>query len=77
MTHDPLCSLSEEDEAYCCPECDGYGCQCDLIAKVRADERQRAGARVAARPYWEDGWSANVVMNRDSAIDAAEGGDGE
>ena len=59
-----------------CGHCDRLCC-CDLIAKVRADERKQAGARVAERPYWEDGWPENLVMNRSSAIDAAEGGDGE
>lgn len=31
MTHDPLC-FSDDDP---------YNCDCDLIAKVRADERNR------------------------------------
>ena len=33
MTHDPLCYMAEG-------KWDG-GCQCSLIARVRADERQR------------------------------------
>ena len=80
MTHDPLCpttdcSQCDESSAEWCVTCGG--CRCDLIAKVRADERKQAGVRVAERPYWEDEWPENLVMNRSSAIDAAEGGDGE
>lgn len=76
MTHDPLCPRAIHPEFCegCTPACGT--CQCDLIAKARADERRQAGARVASRPYWEDDWDENVVMNRSSAIDAAEGGDG-
>ena len=48
MTHDPLCLMSVDDEAYCCPDCEGYGCECDLIAKVRTDERSRCIAEVEA-----------------------------
>ena len=65
MDHDPLCDSDD----------DPYNCRCDLIAEVRADERKQAGARVAERPYWEDEWPENLVMNRSSAIDAAEGAD--
>lgn len=66
MTHDPLCPLP-----------DIYECQCNLIDKVRADEREQAGMRVAALTHWVYGWPENVVVSRSSAIDAAEGGDGE
>ena len=38
MTHDPLCYMAEG-------KWDG-GCQCALIARVRADERKQAEARV-------------------------------
>ena len=46
MTHDPLCPriqhalehwLSDCDSS----ECDAITCQCDLIAKIRADERAK------------------------------------
>lgn len=37
MTHDPLCPMSPPDPAYCCTDCDGYECECDLIAKVKAE----------------------------------------
>lgn len=84
MTHDPLCdSLQAECTVETCDAlrmgdlCEHFWCQCDLIAKVRADERKQAGARVAERVYWQDGWDTNLVMHRSSAIDAAEGGDGE
>ena len=36
MTHDPLCPMSSKVIA-------GDVCDCDLIAKVRQDERERAG----------------------------------
>lgn len=56
MTHDPLCPLplcdygSDAEGA-----CYGYGdchhrCQCNLIAKVRADEQRQAGQRVESLP---------------------------
>jgi len=45
MTHDPLCKLPNEWETFL--DVDGHRslrrrCYCDLIAKVRADERERA-----------------------------------
>jgi len=74
-THDPFCYFNRDNGAF--DFMAGRCARCQLIAKVRADERKQAGARVAERPYWEDGWPENLVMNRSSAIDAAEGGDGE
>lgn len=75
MTHDPMCHLARETGEFNLMADRCYHCK--LIAKVRADERKQAGVRVAERPYWEDEWPENLVMNRSSAIDAAEGGDGE
>ena len=49
MTHDPLCPVGTKpwDDDYCCQSCNPgetptweRTCQCDLIAKVRADERE-------------------------------------
>jgi hypothetical protein len=41
MTHDPLCPMSvNDDDAYCCSDCEGYGCECYFILKTRADERE-------------------------------------
>ena len=91
MTHDPLCPYRPARSGACdrpfrdpnisCavmhvsrPE---IPCQCALIAKVRADERKKAGARVANITYWEDGWPENVVVSRISAIYAAEGEENE
>lgn len=37
MTHDPLCPTHNCMAGTSCDEC----CQCDLISKVRADERAR------------------------------------
>lgn len=37
MTHDPLCPVIPADENF-----SDWGCQCFLIAKVRADERADA-----------------------------------
>ena len=43
MTHDPMCPLRDnDDEAYCCSDCEGYGCECYFIHKARADERLNA-----------------------------------
>lgn len=50
MTHDPLCpktlhEYEHDDYTYYCDDrgkCESeYPCQCELIAKVRADERNR------------------------------------
>lgn len=40
MTHDPLCVVSNGP---CCPWVDNCFCQClcDVIAEIRADERER------------------------------------
>lgn len=64
MTHDPLCTF-----APC--ECykDGSGmhscgtetCQCDLIAKVRADERKRHMVR--APEYGSGSWSSGSMTS--------------
>lgn len=83
MKHDPLCPIAEgecpgRDRPHFIAEGDTWcggcqvDCQCDLIARVRADERSQAGARVAELVHWEDGWPENVVVNRASAIYAAE-----
>ena len=37
MTHDPLCPVIPADKNF-----SDWGCQCDLIAKVRADQIERA-----------------------------------
>ena len=45
MTHDPMCRNAKRID----PHYDTQGrCDCDLIARVRADERERAAERVAA-----------------------------
>ena len=53
MTHDPLCPMEVELRALETWETDhlpeGVICQCDLVAKVRADERERV---LAEGPYF-------------------------
>lgn len=44
MTHDPLCDSDD----------DPYNCKCDLIAKVRADERARALTPIPGSPFGDD-----------------------
>lgn len=55
MTHDPLCpsGVKPWEDTYCCQRCNPdetppweRTCRCDLIEKVRADERKQAGMRV-------------------------------
>lgn len=50
MTHDPLCPVGVKpwEDNYCCQRCNPgetppweRTCQCFLIAKVRAEERER------------------------------------
>ena len=44
MTHDPLCARTPTGVHYV------GTCTCNLIAKVRADERMKAGQRVNSLP---------------------------
>ncbi len=60
MTHDPLCARTPTGVHYV-----GV-CTCALIAKVRADEREKAARRVT-KFFWPDGgsWmSANTTFDR-------------
>lgn len=57
MTHDPLCSF----EVYHTTDV----CECSLIAKVRADEREKAAQRVHAQR------SSFRARDWDDAIEAA------
>ena len=61
MTHDPMCYMTDcthpdphGDFKATCGYCTAY-CQCDLIAKVRADERiQESARRMEKFGYWHD-----------------------
>ena len=60
MTHDPLCPTHtmckcKDQECWDCR--DVVLCQCDLIAKVRADERRRKGT------CWREMPGANIPGN--------------
>ncbi len=46
MTHDPLCPVIPADENF-----SDWGCQCWLIAKVRADEKSRLIKSVIVYDY--------------------------
>ncbi len=65
--HDPLCpSLNCIDSG--CDDC----CRCDLITRVREDERIAAAGRVSAILHWsqdDDG----LVCNWNRAAEAAMG----
>lgn len=65
--HDPLCHAANID--YHDPDC----CDCDLIAKVRADERERIAQAIDAHAqtarYWRS-WSRSAVQ-RAAFSDAA------
>ena len=61
MTHDPLCDWQQKQcEDNCAAasigdHCSHMWCQCELIAKVREDEREQESARRAAKfGYWHD-----------------------
>ena len=57
MTHDPLCPNAKgcsHDCGGCACNLDAF-CQCDLIAKVRADEDRRHAARELTRMAQEMG----------------------
>ena len=61
MTHDPMCpckpcgrqhdtDIFSNNSAWACNDCQGMGeCQCDLITKIREDERRQAVERVRAK----------------------------
>lgn len=85
--HDPLCD-HHDDPAHClssshsphipatnipafCP----VPCTCDLIARVRADERKRAALRVAAVPSFDDASFPGGVVPLVEAIVAARNGE--
>ena len=59
MTHDPFCPL----DGCTCSVCE---CICDVIAEVRADERERAAQRVSAC----EPWSLRTISAED-AVEAA------
>lgn len=66
MTHDPLCPAYEHaedhyDDYWCSDRCKAP-CQCDLIAKVRADEAQKTEERVTEHLY--DSWDADLSHQR-------------
>lgn len=60
MTHDVMCDWQQSQcEDNCAASrvgsCCHMWCQCDLIAKVREDERKQESARRAAKfGYWHD-----------------------
>ena len=74
MTHDPLCVQPQVD--YPCARCWEIDCEClcicDIIAKVRGDERIAAEERVSGILHWsqdDDG----LVCNWNRAVEAARG----
>lgn len=48
MIHDPLCSHVVNRHPNDCFKCEIRGCECSLITKARADERERCIAEVEA-----------------------------
>jgi hypothetical protein len=64
MTHDPLCPYRPKISVFATYWQKEIPCQCDLIAKVRADELRRPS---------EDGWmSVRAVLEWDERIRADE-----
>lgn len=71
MTHDPMCPCAVSRHPGClssvrCPEC-----RCDLIARVRADERAQAKARVEECPSINP--RGTRLVRQDQAATAAGG----
>jgi hypothetical protein len=79
MTHDPYCPHDKWVRDDAIEWWDGcqkdFDCRCEIIAKVRADEREQVGIRIAAltQIYPEGEWG--VFIDRARAIDAALGVD--
>lgn len=68
MTHDPMC----RHQSYPVP---GFGgCDCDLIARVRADEREQAAERVKALLSFPALPYGRHRIDKAAAIAAARGG---
>jgi len=67
MTHDPMCPVIPADANF-----SDWGCQCHLIAKVRADMLDKAVAAVQA--VASDGGSVwSTGLRAVAAIDAQRG----
>ena len=66
MDHDPLCPVIPADKRFA-----DWGCQCALIAKVRADTLDRAREAVVAVP-WQSSMLGATVMRVDvvAAVDS-------
>lgn len=80
MTHDPLCEwrpctcpldydVPERGHMIGCPEDD---CECEIIAKVRADEREQAAGRVAAIEPMGEPFDGGYHNGYRDALDHAE-----
>jgi hypothetical protein len=68
-THDPLCP-----SASCCPDCGCRRCECNLIVRVRADEREAAAQRVLAVEWgWFDDTQQDETIMRSDAVNAVRG----
>lgn len=64
--HDLYCPMRDvtEQHDYCCPSCEGFGCECDTIGVVREDMLERAAAVIykhcshtkieGGKPCWHD-----------------------
>ena len=65
MTHDPLCPQQPRDDGATLTLLDGRPvyCACDLIAKVRQDEREKARIR-QARPSWKYPFTMAVTVRQ-------------
>ena len=77
-SHDPLCTVFHVEECDCPDDACLTYCQCDLIAKVRADERETAAERVSKVRIFAlhskttpDIWTQLVPL--DAAVAAARG----
>ena len=71
MTHDPLCPVIPADANF-----SDWGCQCDLIAKVRADESKRKDDeiyewRIKASDQYGHGFHEGQKRGRESALNQA------
>lgn len=67
-THDPMCPWGKVSEPI-------IGCACDLIARVRADERERAAERVAALLSFPALPYGRHRIDKAAAVAAARGGE--
>ncbi len=71
MTHDPICPQGEGASISTTPYgLEDFPCLCELIAKVRGDERRKAEIHTYHQPAWTAGFEAALDAAREAVMTA-------